>query len=124
MGTRMGIHPTDHLRASPNLNLILGSASGVGSPTNPSLHCPHRGGRAGPTRALTRAVLRAVAGLQSAGHALAWRASLRAVAGAWRALLGLCCHRAASVAQFAGPWAFFRVGSMRSGRGPVLSLLT
>lgn len=48
MGTRRCQHPTDHLRAYPNLNLILGSAYGVGSPTNPSLHCPHRGGRAGP----------------------------------------------------------------------------
>ena len=71
-------------------NLILGSAYGVGSPTNPSLHCPHRGwaGRAGHTRALTRAVLRALAGLYCAPYALAWRAILRALLGVWRALLG------------------------------------
>ena len=30
----------------------FGSAYGVGSPTNPSLHCPHRGARAGLWAAL------------------------------------------------------------------------
>ena len=105
MGTRRY-----HLRASTNPNLILGSAYGVGSPTNPSLHCPHRGGRtvrsAGPHAGdfpgrggpAKRGLCAGIGG---------------PVCGPWRAFYGPCwasgdcaptalvlsCHRAASVAQ-------------------------
>ena len=72
MGTRRCLYPGDHLRASPNLNLILGSAYGVGSPTNPSLPCPHRGGRA-----WARANLRACSAR-----------SMRTLAPLWRAFYG------------------------------------
>ena len=64
-----------------------------------------------------RAIFRAVAGLQSVAYALLWRASLRALWGAWRALLGLSCHRAASIAQFAGLSGFLSWGLTLTGAG-------
>ena len=80
-------------RTATNPNLILGSAYGVGSPTNPSMYCPHRGG-----------------GL---GHPYGPRFALANFAGLQRAIYANTCDALGAVFTFAVGLAGGLAGALR-----------